>query len=121
MQYHFAHLPVWVEGNAYFGGARAYEKEKHNLIDTESSVYVDLIEENGKYTLKTNVYELLGSFRDGIINTDTLGIAFEPEQRFENPDGTDIIFDSDYLGEHRGVSTVPGPFASQESAKKALW
>ena len=51
-------------------------------------------------------------YRCGIISSDTLGLAFEPEQRFENPDGTDIIFDADYFGGHRGPETMPGPFAA---------
>ena len=57
----------------------------------------------------------------GLIDSDLLGCAFEPEQRFENPDGTSILFDTDYLGEHRGVASIPGPFASAEAAAKLLW
>jgi hypothetical protein len=82
---------------------------------------VKLVEKDGKYTLETNIYDIIGDFTAGIVNSDILGEAFEPEQRFENPDGTDIIFDRDYLGEHRGLSAVPGPFASKEAAKKILW
>lgn len=59
--------------------------------------------------------------KDGIITSDILGLAFEPEERFENPDGTPIVFDTDYLGEHRGVAAIPGPFASGEAAKKQIW
>ncbi len=55
-----------------------------------------------------------------MINTDVLGMAFEPEQLFENPDGTDIQFDTDYFGGHRGVDVIPGPFANSEDAKKPL-
>lgn len=119
--YHFSHLPVWVNGNAYFNGAKAWKKEQSNLIDTENHVKVELVEEDNKLFLKTNVYELLGDFRDGVINSDILGYAFEPEQRFENPDGTAILFNEDYLGSHRGTSTIPGPFASGEEAAKQLW
>ena len=119
--YHFSHLPVWVNGNAYFNGAKAWKKEQSNLIDTENHVKVELVEEDNKLFLKTNVYELLGDFRDGIINSDILGYAFEPEQRFENPDGTAILFNEDYLGSHRGTATIPGPFASGEEAAKQLW
>ena len=46
-----------------------------------------------------------------IITSDTLGMAFEPEERFENPDGSDIIFDADYYGNKRGELPVAGPFA----------
>lgn len=120
-QYHFSHLPVWVDGNAYFNGAKACKNEKTNLVDDGSQVKVELVEEDGKYTLKTNVYELLGELKDGIITSDILGCAFEPEQRFENPDGSAITFDTDYLGEHRGLATIPGPFASEKAAKKQVW
>ena len=119
--YHFSHLPVWANGNAYFNGAKAWKKEQSNLIDTENHVKVELVEEDNKLFLKTNVYELLGDFRDGIINSDILGYAFEPEQRFENPDGTAILFNEDYLGSYRGTATIPGPFASGEEAAKQLW
>ena len=119
--YHFAHLPVWVDGHVYFNGAKACKNEKHNLVDKTNRVYVELVEQNGKYTLRTNLYDFLEGFRTGIINSDILGYAFEPEQRFENPDGTAIQFDSDYLGCHRGVDTIPGPFASAEALSEQLW
>ena len=46
-----------------------------------------------------------------IITSDTLGEAFESEERFENPDGSTIIFDTDIYGNKRDKSTVAGPFA----------
>ena len=72
--------------------------EKENLMDNENQVKVELVEKDGHYSIKTNVYEFLKDFRTGIINSDILGYAFEPEQRFEDPDGSTIIFDQDYLG-----------------------
>ena len=118
---HFGHLPVWVDGNAYFGGATVCRHEKHKLSDKRSKVTIELTEQDGRYRLKTNVYSKLKEFRDGIICTEMLGKAFEPEQRFENPDGTDIIFDRDYFGNHRGTDTIPGPFASGENAVDILY
>ena len=47
--------------------------------------------------------------------------AFEPQQKFENPDGTPIVFDHDYLGNHRGTDVIPGPFVSGEAAKEKLY
>lgn len=120
-QYHFSHLPVWSEGNAYFNGAKAWKNEKSCLVDRENPVSVELVESDGHYAIRTNVYDFLGEFKDGLINSDTLGLAFEPEERYENPDGTDILFDQDYLGEHRGVATIPGPFASAEAVGKQIW
>ena len=118
---HFGHLPVWVDGNAYFSGATVCKHEKNKLSDKRSKIKIELIEKDGKYSLKTNVYSHLKDFKTGIHCSDTLGKAFEPEQRYENPDGTDIIFNEDYFGGHRGAETIPGPFASAEDAEKVLF
>ncbi len=121
MPQHFAKLPVWVDGNAYFNGAKACKNEKNNLVDTDNEVTVELVEMDGKYSIKTNVYEFLKDFTGYTITSDVLGKAFEPEQRFENPDGSAITFDVDYLGEHRGLEVIPGPFASAKEASSQLW
>jgi len=119
--YHFGHLPVWLSGNAYFNGATVCKHEKNCLIDKDAKVEVKLVEKDGTYRLETNVYDYMKDFTAGIINSDILGCAFEPEQRFENPDGSEIIFDRDYFGAHRGTAAMPGPFACAEDAKKQLF
>ena len=120
-EYHFDRLPVWAAGNVYFNGAKAWEKETDNLIDTENKINVELVEEKDTYKLKTNIYEFLKDYENGIITTELLGKAFEPDEYFENPDGTAIIFNEDFLGEHRGSSTIPGPFASAKIAEGVIW
>ncbi len=118
---HFGHLPVWIDGNAYFEGARAYKKEKNAFVDNSGSVFVDVVEkEDGSWYLDTNIYDILHDFNVDMISTDTLGCAFEPQQKFENPDGSPIVFDSDYLGNHRGTDIIPGPFATKDAAKSRL-
>ncbi len=114
---HFSHLPVWSEGNVYLAGAKAWSKEVNGLVveGTPDDIKVELVEKDGKYYLDTNAYELIGDFGGRMINTEVLGKAFEPEQYFENPDGTPIQFDSDYFGDHRGASVIPGPFACAEA------
>ncbi len=59
-------------------------------------------------------------FEVGMISTDTLGEAFEPSQKFENPDGTPITFDRDYFGNRRGLNILPGPFVSEDAAREPL-
>lgn len=117
---HFGHLPVWSEGNAYLAGAKASRHEVNGLVCADD-VKVELVEKDGSYYLDTNVYEKLGAFGGRMINTEILGKAFEPEQPFENPDGTPIQFDSDYFGGHRGLEVIAGPFANAEDAKKVLF
>lgn len=111
---HMGHLPVWSEGNLYFNGAKAYRAEKNVAVDTKHPVCVSAAETDGGWTLQTDLYEFLKE-EEGLacrmIHSDILGKAFEPEERFENPDGSAITFDTDYFGKHRGVDVIPGPFA----------
>ena len=118
---HEGRLPVWVEGNAYLGGAKACKNEINGLVNGEQPVQVEVELENGRPVLSTNVYELLEGFTGRRIDTQVLGKAFEPEEYFENPDGTPITFDQDYFGDHRGVHPLPGPFAGKDAVGQPLW
>ena len=55
-----------------------------------------------------------------MISTGILGMAFEPEEAFENPDGTPIIMNEDILGRKRDLRPIPGPFAQREEAQEKL-
>ena len=117
---HFGHLPVWIHGNAYLNGAGSFAKETDKLVSSEKA-YVKLVEKDGEYSLDTNVVDIVKDFKVHMISTDTLGKAFEPEEKYENPDGTPITFNEDYFGDKRGLNIIPGPFASAASAKEIVW
>ncbi len=107
---YYDHLPVYAGGNAYYNGARPCDNEPSAHVDNDHRISLYLDEEDGRYTIHTNLYEYLPRNYTVPINTDVLGVAFEPEQRFENPDGSPIVFDSDYFGRKRGIHPVAGPF-----------
>ncbi len=118
---HFGHLPVWIDGNAYFEGARAYKNEKNKFVDDSGSVHADVVEKDGGWYLETNIYDVMKDFNVDMISTDTLGKAFEPQQKYEDPDGTPITFDTDYFGNHRSSAVIPGPLACGEEASDKLY
>ncbi len=118
--FYYDHMPVYVGGNVYFNGARPWEKEEDFREDTEHKITWELKEMNGEITLETNLYDYVPSFNTPFVSTELLGEAFEPEQKFENPDGTPIFFDSDYQGAHRGIHPIAGPFGNRESAGRCL-
>ena len=82
---------------------------------------VELVEKEDGIYLDTNVYDMIGEFEDRLIHSDILGCAFEPGQRFENADGTAIVFDADYFDEHRGIKIIPGPLADKKDLSKPLY
>ena len=101
-------LPVWTGGNVFFNGARPCDKEEMGTVDDVHEVKVELIEEDGTYKLDSNFDEFLPETK--LITTETLGMAFEPEERFENPDGSGIVFDRDFNGQKREGRITAGPF-----------
>ncbi|MBO5056667.1 MAG: right-handed parallel beta-helix repeat-containing protein [Lachnospiraceae bacterium] len=107
---YYDELPVWAEGNVYFNGAKPMSKE-NAYVDEVHQVELSLEKREGKYFLKTNLYEYLPEVENRIITTDILGMAFEPEQKFENPDGTPLFMDTDYYGRACGDNPLAGPLA----------
>ena len=102
-------LPVWFGGNVYFNGAKACNLEKDAFVDDTNRVTVSFSsDENGKWSFESNYKDFLPAKSFELIDSDTLGMAFEPEERFETPDGEDIIFDMDMFGNKR-ETIIPGP------------
>ena len=103
-------LPVWTGGNIYFNGAKPCDIEEDYVIDNDHHITMSLnVNNDGKVDFKSNLFEFLPKVN--IINSDTLGMAFEPEERFEGPNGEDIIFDTDFFGNSRKDNPVAGPFS----------
>ena len=100
-------LPVWMGGNVYFNGAVPCELDRDSTVDTEHTVRVELRETDGELTLEGDLFRYLP--RAKRVTTDTLGMAFEPEEYFETPDGEKIVFDTDLYGNKRGEDPVVGP------------
>ncbi|MCR5591779.1 MAG: right-handed parallel beta-helix repeat-containing protein [Lachnospiraceae bacterium] len=102
-------LPVWTGGNAYFNGAKPCDKEKDHYVDSEHEIKLELTCDGDRWELATDLDGLLPDCR--MITTKTLGEAFEPEQKYEDPEGNSIEFDTDIYGRKRNNGIIAGPFA----------
>ena len=118
-RYHL-HLPVWTGGNVYLNGARPWEKEQEFTQDSDHRVSLQIEERGDGWYLQTNLGEWLPDDRE-IIDTDVLGMAFEPEQYFEQPDGSSVCLDRDFFGNRRTLYSMAGPFAEAEDIKMNVW
>lgn len=103
-------LPVWMGGNVYFNGAEPADIDPDATVDTGHHITLELKQDGGIYRLETNMMQYLPQVH--MIDSDTLGLAFEPEERFETPEGETITFDTDFYGNERPSTPLPGPFAS---------
>ena len=115
---YYMHLPVWFGGNAYFNGAIPCVKDNGAVVDQEHTVTYGVEVVNGKHHFVTNIQDFLQKDTCDVIGTKTLGMAFEPEQEFENPDGTPIVFDRDYYGNKRSGRATAGAIQFNEIGVK---
>ena len=102
-----------MHGNAYFNGALVWEKENDAYVDSSHKITLAVTEKeagSNVWEFTTNLREYLPVVSEEPVSTETLGMAFEPEQLFEAPDGSAIVFDVSYDGERRKGSVKAGPF-----------
>lgn len=118
---YYIHLPVWTGGNYFFNGAKPWEKESDFVSDTKNEITIAAEERKDGWHLVTNLYDVCSFGQAAMIDTETLGMAFEPEQKFENPDGSRILFNEDYFGLKRDGKVIAGPFAEGAEASWKLF
>lgn len=119
--HYYNHLPIWSAGNIYFNGAEPCNMEKDAII-SDKKIQLKLEQRDEGLFLKTNLFNAVPAKPDGVISTDTIMMAFEPEEKYENPDGTPITFNTDFFGTHReGIKVTAGPFACAEEIQKRLF
>ncbi len=118
---YYEKLPVWLGENVYCNGAKPASWEK-NAVIVDKPVTWKLEEEDGRVIFTTNLGEVLpeADVCERFITSDILGEAFEPEQRFENPDGSEIVFDEDFFGEKKSEPQA-GPFAGDIASETVLF
>ena len=110
---------VYINGNAYLNGAKAYNKE----IDKIENAYnpkVRIITEGKKTYLEIDVKKDLLKKSMKTLETKDLETVRIVEGAFENPDGTDIVLNKDYNGKKRDKHSLFGPFAKLESGKNKI-
>ncbi|MCR5100426.1 MAG: right-handed parallel beta-helix repeat-containing protein [Butyrivibrio sp.] len=117
---YYDHLPVFMSGNAYFNGAQKWEKEINSFSNTSDTIGISLVITEEAVTLKSNLYEYLQDDICRLVDTGILGEAFESEQRFEDNEGRDILFNKDFFDNPRAQSPVCGPF-EDKSGEIILW
>ncbi len=106
-----ARLPMYCGSNLYFDDARPYKSETGSLVFPDLKPQVEITTEAENVYVMFDFVDKLKEVETVTITTDFLGIAFEPEVPFENPDGTPLCVERDFFGNLRpaGSMTV-GPF-----------
>lgn len=102
-------LPVWVEGNLYAQGAVPFRAERNAVVTDTSPVRVEVVDAEAG-TVRVEVDRTCDLVVEP-VTTARLGVSYQAEMPFTNPDGSDLDLSVDLLGVPRDP-VVPGPFAS---------
>lgn len=95
--------PVYVDGNAYLGGAEPFDKEDHYVRLQEQMPFA-LVDDGKTVYLQIEAAPAMFTLPDMVISSETLPEARIVQQGFENPDGSPLRVDREILSK-----LVPGP------------
>ena len=111
-------IPVQIKGNAYFRGAVGCSHEPAAKVCAEPGITVTVSEDKKSVKVCVKNADLLSGEGSELLSADTLGKSYHAEMAYENPDGTNIVFDTDFFGKKRPAGNVtPGPFEVMGDAK----
>lgn len=119
--YNNAKLPVWISGNLHFNRSLPYKNEINSKQYANSKPDFSISKEGSYVFLNLTIGESVVNLKTEFVTTEMLGKAKMPNEMFENPDGTPLKIDVDYLGKPRSVtSPTCGPFEGLQSGKQTI-
>lgn len=108
--YENTEFPMFVDGNVYMNGAQKFKKEK-NQLEIKSNPEIQIEEKEDGIYLSMNFGKAIFKMKNRIITNELLGKAKIPNQRYENPDGSNFAINLDYFGNPRNKKNPSvGPF-----------
>jgi alpha-N-arabinofuranosidase len=109
--YDYAELPLHTGGNVYYRGAYPYAKEPQYVDQADFDPKVNVVTKGDDVYLNLTLDQAIEKAQTALITTDILGRAKVPNLPYEQPDGTPIRINTDYIGKSRdGPNPTPGPF-----------
>jgi len=112
--------PVYINNNAYFGSAEPFDRELDNLVNHSFNPKFTIVDEGDAVYLScdlpNNFLDILGE----VHSTTTLTRVRIVDAEFENPDGSDVVLDSDFFDELKGEKSPIGPIARLNKGKNYI-
>ncbi len=119
--YDYAVFPVISDRNVYLKGAKPCIKETNQIEKPDFDPNIEIVEQGENMYLYITLDKSFKSLNNKLVTTKLLGKAMIPGQVFENPDGSPLTVDTDYLGRKRNkANPSAGPFENTGDGKLKL-
>lgn len=112
--------PVYINKNMYLNGAKPFDREKDLIIDNSFDPKVNIIEEGDEVYLSIELPDSFENITGEIHSTDTLTRVRIVDAEFENPDGSKLVLDYDYLDSQKENNSPLGPISSLKKGKNYI-
>lgn len=116
-------LPMQVRGNVYYNDTPVYKYEDGAVVGG-TIPKPEIIHREDAIVMKFTVDSAINRANTVLVDTPMLDKAYYTDSYFENPDGTDIVFDEDFFGAKRNTShPMTGPFENLKAGENeiVLW
>jgi hypothetical protein len=114
-------LPVWLWGNVFYHQAIPSVKDSGLYNAPEHNPDIRVTQERENTLLHLTLDPSYFTHKVKLINTAALGSAKVPKAPFDAPDGSAIVFDTDYFGKMRDKDNVyAGPFTDLKAGEIVL-
>ncbi|MHC4658169.1 MAG: right-handed parallel beta-helix repeat-containing protein [Planctomycetota bacterium] len=119
--YNAVKLPVKMDGNLYYKGAKPCIKGTNYVEKPDFDPDIKLVEKGEDVYLHITLDDFLKSLNNNLVTTKLLGKAMIPGQAYENPDGSPLKIDTDYFGKKRNkANPSAGPFENPAEGRLSL-
>jgi alpha-L-arabinofuranosidase len=110
--------PVYINNNAYLNGAEPFEKETDKLVDEGFDPKLCMIDKGDEVYLSCEMPEGFDDISSEVHSTATLPRVRLVDAEFDNPDGSNLILDTDYLDQK--IKSSLGPITTLKKGKNYI-
>jgi alpha-N-arabinofuranosidase len=121
VQYDKAAQPMQMAGNVFLKGAKPSKSEQDPLVLSESDPAIKLVEKADGLYIEIVPDKAWAQKQRQLVTTELLGKAKVPDLPYEQPDGSPLRIDTDYLGKKRPEQNpTAGPFENPGQGELVL-
>ncbi|MCF7733792.1 MAG: right-handed parallel beta-helix repeat-containing protein, partial [Akkermansiaceae bacterium] len=109
--YDSSKVPQLTGGNIYCNGARSLANERNALVLPDYDPALKWTPQGNRVEFSLDMGPHLAAAVTARVTTQSLGQVRVPKLPYQNPDGTSLVIDTDFLGRSRDPARPsPGPF-----------
>lgn len=112
--------PVYINHNAYLNGAEPFERENEKLVEAGFDPLLEIIDQGEEVYLSVELPDSFEHILGQVHSTASLPRVRIVDAEFENPDGSQVVLDSDYLDVEKAQKSGLGPIAQLKKGKNYI-